>query len=309
MEWHWVDDETVVGMPYDLPIVGYGGETVNTLRLWSAKAAEEFNLDDFNRGSYVEAVQNKVLAENLTKVLYPNDNMFEGKELRLRQEYFLVSCSIQDIIRRFKADGNHWSTFPDKVFIQLNDTHPALAIPELMRLLMDREGLGWDEAWRITTACTGYTNHTILPEALEDWPVAMFGRLLPRHLQIIYEINARFLRAVASRYPMDHDRLRRMSIIGEEGREAGSDGPSGRRRLVFGQRRGRVPHPTAQGKGPARFRRVTGPRNSTTRPTASRRAAGCSRPIPPLARLITETIGDGWITDLDQLAKTGAVRR
>ena len=142
--WHWVDAKTVVGMPYDLPVVGYGGHTVNTLRLWSAKAAEEFDLDDFNRGSYVEAVANKVLAENLTKVLYPNDNVFEGKELRLRQQYFFVSCSIQDILRRFKADGDAWDAFPSKAFIQLNDTHPALAIPELMRLLMDRErpGLG-----------------------------------------------------------------------------------------------------------------------------------------------------------------------
>ncbi len=188
-------------MPYDLPVVGYGGGTVNTLRLWSAKAAEEFDLDDFNRGAYVDAVQNKVFSENLTKVLYPNDNIFEGKQLRLEQEYFFVSCSIQDILRRFKSDGNAWEIFPDKVFIQLNDTHPSLVIPELMRLLMDREGLGWDEAWRITTASTGYTNHTILPEALEKWPVWYVGRLLPRHLQIIYEINARFLRDVAIRYP------------------------------------------------------------------------------------------------------------
>lgn len=219
MEWHWVDTRTVIGMPYDLPVVGYGGGTVNTLRLWSAKGAEEFNLDDFNRGSYVDAVQNKVFSENLTKVLYPNDNVFEGKELRLKQEYFFVSCSIQDILRRFKSDGNAWEIFPDKVFMQLNDTHPSLVIPELMRLLMDREGLGWDEAWRITTASTGYTNHTILPEALEKWPVDMFGRLLPRHLQIIFEINARFMRDVATRYPFDGDRLRRMSIIQEDGQK------------------------------------------------------------------------------------------
>ena len=164
-EWHWVDTQKVMGIPYDLPIVGYGGETVNTLRLWSAKAAEEFDLDDFNRGSYINAVQNKVLAENLTKVLYPNDNMTEGKELRLKQEFFFVSCTIQDILRRFDADGNAWSEFPEKVFLQLNDTHPALAIAELMRLLMDREGLPWDEAWRLTSTATGYTNHTILPEA------------------------------------------------------------------------------------------------------------------------------------------------
>ena len=200
-EWHWVDTRDVVGMPYDLPIVGYGGRTVNTLRLWSAKAAEEFNLEDFNRGEYVEAVQNKVLAENLTKVLYPNDNVFEGKELRLKQQYFFVSCAVQDILRRFKADGNAWEMLPDKVFIQLNDTHPSLVIPEMMRLLMDREGLGWDQAWQHTTGTTGYTNHTILPEALEKWPVDLFSRLLPRHLQIIYEINGRFLRDVADAIP------------------------------------------------------------------------------------------------------------
>jgi glucan phosphorylase len=161
-------------------------------------------------------VTGKVQAENLTKVLYPNDNIFEGKELRLRQEYFLVSCSLQDIIRRFKADQDDWDVFPQRAFLQLNDTHPSLAIPELMRILMDENGLGWDKAWELTTACTGYTNHTILPEAMEVWPVEMLGRLLPRHLQIIYEINARFLRAVATRYPSDTARLRRMSLIGEE---------------------------------------------------------------------------------------------
>ena len=180
-EWRWVDTKNVMGMPYDLPVVGYGGRTVNTLRLWSAKADEEFDLDDFNRGEYVEAVANKCLAENLTKVLYPNDNVFQGKELRLKQEYFFVSCSLQDIVRRFKSAGNPWDAFPDKVFMQLNDTHPALVVPELMRLLIDGEGLAWDQAWELTTHATGYTNHTILPEALEKWPVSMMERLLPRH--------------------------------------------------------------------------------------------------------------------------------
>ena len=157
-----------------------------------------------------------MLAENLTKVLYPDDTVFAGKELRLKQEYFFVACTIQDILRRFKSDGNSWESFPDKVFLQLNDTHPALVIPELMRLLMDREGLGWDQAWRISTASTGYTNHTILPEALEKWSIPMLEWLLPRHLQIIYEINSRFLRELACRYPYDGDRIPRMSII-EEG--------------------------------------------------------------------------------------------
>ncbi len=301
-EWHWLDTQNVMGMPYDLPIVGYGGRTVNTLRLWSAKAAEEFNLDDFNRGEYVEAVQNKVLAENLTKVLYPNDNVFEGRELRLKQQYFFVSCSIQDILRRFKADGNAWDLFPDKVFVQLNDTHPSLVIPELMRLLMDREGLPWDQAWELTTATTGYTNHTILPEALEKWPVDMFGRLLPRHLQIIYEINGRFLRDVALRYPLDGDRLARMSIIEEGGSKhirmahlavIGSRSVNGVAALHTRLLKERVLRDFAE-LWPGKFN------NKTNGITPRRWLLKCN---PPLARLITEEIGDGWITDLQQLRK------
>ena len=301
-EWHWVNTQTVVGMPYDLPIVGYGGRTVNTLRLWSAKAAEEFNLDDFNRGSYVEAVQNKVLAENLTKVLYPNDNVFEGKELRLKQQYFFVSCTLQDILRRFRADGNAWTLFSDKVFMQLNDTHPSLVIPELMRLLMDREGLGWDEAWKLTIDSTGYTNHTILPEALEKWPISMFERLLPRHLQIIYEINARFLREVATRYPLDSDRLRRMSIIEEEGQRhvrmahlavVGSCSVNGVAALHTKLLKERVLHDFAE-LWPAKF-------NNKTNGITPRR--WLLKANPALARLVTETIGDGWITHLDELRK------
>jgi starch phosphorylase len=301
-EWHWVDTRNVVGMPYDLPIVGYGGRTVNTLRLWSAKAAEEFNLDDFNRGEYVEAVQCKVSAENLTKVLYPNDNVFEGKELRLKQQYFFVSCTIQDILRRFKADGNAWAMFPEKVFIQLNDTHPSLVIPELMRLLMDREGLPWDEAWRLTTATTGYTNHTILPEALEKWPVDLFGRLLPRHLQIVYEINGRFLRDVALRYPLDGDRLRRMSIIEESGPKyvrmahlavVGSCSVNGVAALHTRLLKEKVLRDFAE-LWPSRF-------NNKTNGITPRR--WLLKANPPLARLITEAIGDDWITDLSQLRK------
>jgi starch phosphorylase len=305
-EWHWVDTRNVVGMPYDLPIVGYGGRTVNTLRLWSAKAAEEFNLDDFNRGEYVEAVQNKVLAENLTNVLYPNDNVFEGKELRLKQQYFFVSCSVQDILRRFKAGGNAWEVFPDKVFIQLNDTHPSLVIPELMRLLMDREGLGWDQAWQLTTFITGYTNHTILPEALEKWPVDLFSRLLPRHLQIIYEINGRFLRDVAVRYPRDGDRLARMSIIEEGGPKyvrmahlavVGSSSVNGVAALHTRLLKEKVLRDFAE-FWPARF-------NNKTNGITPRR--WLLKANPPLARLITEAIGDGWVTDLRQLGKLEAL--
>ncbi len=300
--WHWVDTRCVVGMPYDLPIVGYGSGTVNTLRLWSAKAAEEFDLDDFNRGEYVDAVANKVLAENLTKVLYPNDNVFEGKELRLKQQYFFVSCSIQDILRRFKADGLGWETFPDKAFLQLNDTHPALVIPELMRLLVDREDLGWEQAWEITTASTGYTNHTILPEALEKWPVSMLGRLLPRHLQIIYEINARFMRDVASRYPLDDDRLRRMSIV-EENHEkhirmahlaiVGSCSVNGVSRLHTELLKRETLRDFA-GFFPSRF-------NNKTNGITPRR--WLLKANPPLARLVTEAIGDKWATNLEELRK------
>jgi starch phosphorylase len=301
-EWRWLDTKTVIGLPYDLPVVGYGGGTVNTLRLWSAKAAEEFDLDDFNRGEYVDAVANKVLAENLTKVLYPNDNVFEGKELRLKQQYFFVSCTLQDILRRFKADGNKWDVFPDRVFIQLNDTHPSLVIPELMRLLIDRERLGWDQAWDITTASTGYTNHTVLPEALEKWPVSMLGRLLPRHLQIIYEINARFMREVASRYPLDVDRMRRMSIV-EEGEEkhirmahlaiVGSASVNGVAKLHSELLVKRVLRDFAE-CWPGKFN------NKTNGVTPRRWLLNAN---PPLAGLITEAIGDGWITDLDQLRR------
>jgi glycogen phosphorylase len=301
-EWRWLDAKTVVGMPYDLPVVGYGGNTVNTLRLWSAKAAEEFDLDDFNRGEYVDAVANKVLAENLTKVLYPNDNVFEGKELRLKQQYFFVSCTLQDIVRRFKSDGNAWDVFPDKVFMQLNDTHPSLVIPELMRLLIDQEGLGWDQSWDITTASTGYTNHTILPEALEKWPVDILGRLLPRHLQLIYEINAKFMRDVASRYPLDVDRMRRMSII-EEGDQkhirmahlaiVGSCSVNGVAKLHSELLRNKVLRDFAE-YWPAKFN------NKTNGITPRRWLLNTN---PGLAWLITEAIGDRWITDLDQLRK------
>ena len=301
-EWLWQDTRNVIGIPYDLPVVGYGGQTVNTLRLWSAKAAAEFDLEDFNRGSYVEAVANKVRAENLTKVLYPNDNVLVGKELRLRQQYFFVSCSVQDIIRRFKIDGNAWDTFPDKAFLQLNDTHPALVIPELMRQLIDHEGLPWERAWQITTAATGYTNHTILPEALEKWSVALFGRLLPRHLQIVYEINARFLRDVAVRYPMDNDRLRRMSIVAEDGEKnvrmahlavVGACSVNGVAELHTRLLREKVLRDFAE-FWPGKF-------NNKTNGITPRR--WLLKANPPLARLLTETIGDDWIMDLTQLRK------
>ncbi|XP_051901056.1 glycogen phosphorylase, muscle form [Pristis pectinata] len=220
----WADTQVVLALPYDTPVPGYRNNTVNTMRLWSAKAPNEFKLEDFNVGGYIQAVLDRNLAENISRVLYPNDNFFEGKELRLKQEYFVVAATLQDIIRRFKSSKfgtraavrTTFEAFPDKVAIQLNDTHPALAIPELMRILVDIEHLSWEKAWEITKRTCAYTNHTVLPEALERWPVHLFESLLPRHLSIIYEINRRHLENVSKLYPGDHDRLRRMSLI-EEG--------------------------------------------------------------------------------------------
>ncbi|ELV12969.1 Glycogen phosphorylase, brain form [Tupaia chinensis] len=220
----WLDTQVVLAMPYDTPVPGYKNNTVNTMRLWSAKAPNDFKLQDFNVGDYIEAVLDRNLAENISRVLYPNDNFFEGKELRLKQEYFVVAATLQDIIRRFKSSKfgcrdpvrTSFETFPDKVAIQLNDTHPALSIPELMRILVDVEKVDWDKAWEITKKTCAYTNHTVLPEALERWPVSMFEKLLPRHLDIIYAINQRHLDHVAALFPGDVDRLRRMSVI-EEG--------------------------------------------------------------------------------------------
>ncbi|GFQ93215.1 glycogen phosphorylase [Trichonephila clavata] len=219
----WVDTQIVWALPYDYPIPGYENNVVNTLRLWSAKSPTSFDLKFFNDGDYIRAVLDKNLAENITKVLYPNDNYFRGKQLRLQQEYFLVAATLQDIIRRYKSSKfgtreavrNSFDQFPEKVAIQLNDTHPSLAIPELMRVLVDLERIPWDEAWDITFHTFAYTNHTVLPEALERWPVNLIGNLLPRHLEIIYEINARFLKEVKKRWPDDQDRIRRMSLIEE----------------------------------------------------------------------------------------------
>lgn len=221
----WVNTQVVFAMPYDNPIPGYKNNHVNTLRLWSAKSPIEFNLKFFNDGDYIQAVFDRNLAENITRVLYPNDNFFEGKELRLKQEYFMVAATLQDIIRRYKSSKfgsrDHHRTdfeeFPNKVAIQLNDTHPSLAIPELMRILIDVEGLSWEKAWDITTRTCAYTNHTVLPEALERWPVSLLESILPRHLQIIYHINFLHLQEVGSKFPGDFDRLRRMSLIEEDG--------------------------------------------------------------------------------------------
>ncbi|KAI7805763.1 putative glycogen phosphorylase, partial [Triplophysa rosa] len=219
----WVDTQVVLAMPYDTPIPGYMNNTVNTMRLWSARAPNDFNLGDFNVGDYIQAVLDRNLAENISRVLYPNDNFFEGKELRLKQEYFVVAATLQDVIRRFKTTKRNCSkplsfdSFADKVAIQLNDTHPAMAIPELMRIFVDIEKLDWDTAWDITKQTFAYTNHTVLPEALERWPVELMEKLLPRHLQIIYRINQTHLDHIASLFPDDMDRICRMSLIEEGG--------------------------------------------------------------------------------------------
>ena len=300
-QWYWVPAETVQGIPYDLPIVGYD-KAVNSLRLWSAKAVDDFDLADFDKGSYVEAVEQKVLAENLTKVLYPNDNTSQGKELRLRQQYFFVACSLRDILRRFRQTNDSWDALPDKVFIQLNDTHPTLVVPELMRILIDHEGLDWDKAWDLTRRTTGYTNHTILQEALEKWPVPMMERLLPRHLQIIYEINGRFLQEISSLYPGDIKKLQRMSLIDENGERyvrmanlcvVGTSSVNGVAEL----------HTEILKKTlfkdfyelwPEKFHNVT---NGIT----PRR--WLLKANPSLSQLISESIGDSWITHLDDLKK------
>lgn len=213
----WFGGEEVLAMAYDTPVPGFCNETVNTLRLWAAESSQGFNLEHFHRGDYIAAVEETSRSKSISRVLYPNDNVFSGKELRLKQEYFFVSASLQDIVRRYKKTQTSFDQFPDLVAIQLNDTHPSLAIPELMRIFVDVEQLCWEEAWELTVATFGYTNHTLLPEALEEWPITLLERVLPRHLQIIYEINDRFLRLVRRQYPGDVERCRRMSLIAEDG--------------------------------------------------------------------------------------------
>lgn len=215
--YHWQDTDEVMAMAYDTPVPGYATQTVNNMRLWAAKSSRDFDLQHFNEGNYLKAVEEKNYSENLSKVLYPDDRTQTGRELRFCQEYFFVSASIQDIIRRYQLDHNDIRGLPDKIAIQLNDTHPALGIPELLRILLDQFHLSWQEAWDISVRIFAYTNHTLLPEALETWPVSLFEKLLPRHLLIIYDINQHFLKEVSYRYPGDIDALRRMSIIGEEG--------------------------------------------------------------------------------------------
>src|ERR687885_378012 len=212
----WIPQRKVLGTPYDTPVPGYNNNTVNALRLWRAGASEEFDFQVFDSGDYVGSVTTKIFSENISKVLYPNDNTSQGKQLRLEQQYFFVSCSLQDIINSYRRNHPNFDQFHEKVAIQLNDTHPSIGVAELMRLLVDRYQLGWNRAWYITKNTFAYTNHTLLAEALERWPVSLFERLLPRHLEIIYEINRRFLDEVRQRFPGDEDRVRRMSLIEEQ---------------------------------------------------------------------------------------------
>ncbi len=298
----WIPERIVVGVPYDTPILGYHNNTANTLRLWRAEAAESFDFAVFNRGDYYGAVNQKVVSENLTKVLYPNDDAVRGKELRLEQQFFFVSCSLQDMLRIMRGQEIPIARFHEKFCVQLNDTHPAIAVPELMRLLVDEEGMLWDQAWRITHRTFGYTNHTLLPEALECWPLRLFARLLPRHLEIIYEINARFLDEVRVRFLGDDERIARMSLIDESGEGyvrmahlacVGSHAINGVAELHSELLKQDVLS-DFYALWPEKFR------NKTNGVTPRRWIALAN---PRLAGLIRNAIGDGWITSLDELKR------
>jgi starch phosphorylase len=293
---------TLIGAPYDRPVVGYGGRSINTLRLWAAKAPDYFEFQTFSHGDFVGAVAETLEAETLTRVLYPDDSTSRGQGLRFMQEYFLVACSLADLVRRFRSGNTDWTTLPEKIAIQLNDTHPTFAVPELMRILLDDAHLGWDVAWDITQRSLGYTNHTLLPEALEKWPVAWFERMLPRHLEIIYEINRRLLDSVRARFPGDLGRVQRVSLI-EEGpvkhvRMAnlaivGSHSTNGVSAIHSELLRTTTVKDLAE-IFPERFS------NKTNGVTPRRWLLLANQ---PLARVITDAIGDGWITDLSELSK------
>jgi glycogen phosphorylase len=291
---------TLIGLPYDRPVVGYGGRTINTLRLWSAATPDYFDFQQFSGGDFVGALAETLTAETLTRVLYPDDSTSEGKGLRFLQQYFLVACTLADAIRRFRAAGNDWFALADKVAIQLNDTHPTLAVPELMRILLDEAKLGWDEAWDLTTRTLAYTNHTLLPEALEKWPLPWFELLLPRQLEIVYEINRRFLDTVRARFPGDDSRVARVSLI-EEGSPkkvrmahlaiVGSHSTNGVA-AIHTELLKRTVVPDFAALFPDRF-------NNKTNGVTQRRFLLLAN--PGLAKAITDTIGDGWIVDLGRL--------
>ena len=298
----WVDTRDVLAMPFDTPIPGYGNNTVNTLRLFSAKSTRGFELDYFNHGDYVRACEDKLRTENITRVLYPKDDFYQGRELRLKQEYLLVSAALQDILDRFRRQHDDWRLLPDRAAVQLNDTHPALAVPELMRLLIDGEGLDWDEAWNLTVRTLAYTNHTVMPEALEKWRVDLLGNLLPRHLEIVYEINQRFLDDVSRRFPGDGDLVQRVSLV-EEGDErkvrmanlavVGSHAVNGVSAMHSEILKNEVL---------ADFHRLYPTKiNNKTNGITPRRWLKKANPL--LSMMITETIGDRWVTDLTELER------
>ncbi len=292
----------LIGIPYDRPIVGYGGKTINTLRLWGAATKDFFDFHEFSRGDFAGALAETLAAESLTRVLYPDDSTSMGQGLRFVQEYFLVACSLADLVRRFRRSNSDWSTLPEKAAIQLNDTHPAMAVPELMRILLDEARLDWDQAWDITQRTLAYTNHTLLPEALEKWPLAWFEMLLPRHLEIILEINRRLLEDVRVRCPGDERRVERVSLVEESGQRkirmanlaiVGTHSTNGVAAIHSELLRTRTVKDLAE-LFPERF-------NNKTNGVTPRRWLLLANPA--LAHTITEAIGDGWITDLGQLSQ------
>ncbi|MBP8963284.1 MAG: glycogen/starch/alpha-glucan family phosphorylase, partial [Opitutaceae bacterium] len=298
----WVKTQSILGVPYDIPIVGYGTETVNFLRLWASKATKEFDLEAFNRGGWVEAVREKAQSETVSKVLYPNDKTENGKELRLVQQYFFVTCSLHDIIRRHrKCATNSWDNFADKVAVQLNDTHPAIAVAELQRILIDEEHLSWDKAWAVVQKTFGYTNHTLMPEALEKWGVPLFERVLPRHLQIIYEINHRLMLECERKWPGDINKKRICSLIEEGGTKmvrmanlavVGSHSVNGVAALHTELLKSSL-FPEFDDLYPGKFQ------NKTNGITPRRWLLKAN---PRLAKLITDRLGsDAWVRDLDHL--------
>ena len=296
----WVESRSLIGVPNDMPVAGLGGQTVNYLRLFTARSSQDFDIEIFNRGDYIRAVEQKIASENISRVLYPSDSVMSGRELRLLQEYFLVACSLKDIVRRFLATHPGFDEFPAKVAIQMNDTHPSLCVPELMRLLLDEHNLDWDHAWAITQATLGYTNHTLLPEALEKWPVSLMERVLPRHMEIMFGINHQLLRLVGRRWPMDVDKQQRMSII-EEGPEkqvrmahvaiVGSHAVNGVSKLHTELLKNSLA-PDFAVLWPLRF-------SNKTNGVAPRR--WILKANPGLAALLNRTLGQGWVTDLDQV--------
>lgn len=304
----WVNAEEVIAMPYDVPVPGYHNDVVNTLRLWSARGSEEFDFKYFNDGDYEHAVYEKMFSENISKVLYPNDATSMGRELRLKQEYFFTAASIADLIRRFKEDNALFKNFPDKAVIQLNDTHPALAIVEFMRILIDEEQVDWDTAWDLTVRSFAYTNHTVMPEALECWPVPMFEKLLPRHTQIVYEINDRLMKELVSEYPGDPERLSRMSLI-EEGNPKkirmaylaiiGSHSVNGVSEL----------HSTLLKEQLFRDFYEVFPEKFNNKTNGISHRRWLIKANRPLSRLLTEAIGTGWEKNLYELEKLAPLKK